>query len=128
MRRRESQVMPGVLVIVMLLSSPLICEGAEEQWQIGLSATYLSGDYGIDLKDQWNYDVGLGYSFTDALLGIVFYEERRALVSGQQNPRDLLFAVSYSPTSNVRFVPAVLAGLSDGSPDYGLTCSLMVQF
>jgi hypothetical protein len=93
-----------------------------------LGYTIIGKPDGVPLRNQWNYDVGLGYYFTKALLGSMYYEEWRALLPGLSNPRDLLFVVTYKATPTVRFNAAFEAGLSDGAPDYGMTAGLSVRF
>lgn len=95
---------------------------------LDLGYTFIGDPPGIDLRNQWNYDLGLGYYFTKDLLGSFYYEEWRALVQGLSNPRDLLFAMNYKATSALRFNASLLVGLSDGAPDYGLTGGISVRF
>lgn len=82
----------------------------------------------VPLRNQWNYALGVGYSFTRNLLGSVYYEEYRALISGLQNPRDLLFTVNYKATSAFRMNASLQVGLSSGAPDYGLTGGVSYRF
>lgn len=96
---------------------------------------FLNGGYtiigkppGAELRNRWSYDVGLGYAFTPTLLGSLYYEEARALVSGLQNPRDVLTALSWALTPSLRFNTAVEIGLSSGAPQYGLTVGASFRF
>jgi hypothetical protein len=82
----------------------------------------------VALRNQWNYDLGLGYFFTRKLLGTIFYEEYRALIEGLNNPRDLSFAMNYKATSVFRMNASVLMGLSSGAPDYGMTGGVSYRF
>lgn len=90
--------------------------------------TFIGKPPGLDLRNQWYYDVGLGYSFTKDLSASVYYEEWRALLAGFQNPQDLLFSVNYTVTPAWRVGFSTLIGLSDGSPAYGLTGTLSFRF
>lgn len=96
---------------------------------------FLNGGYtiigkppGAELRNRWSYDVGLGYAFTPTLLGSLYYEEARALVSGLQNPRNVLTALSWTLTPSLRFNTAVEIGLSTGAPQYGLTLGTSFRF
>lgn len=82
----------------------------------------------VSLRNQWNYNVGAGYSFTDRLLGTVYYEEWRALISGFQNPRDVLMGLNYRLPGGLSLSGSVLIGLSDGAPDWGLTGGVALRF
>lgn len=101
-----------------------------EKW-IGLfdlGYTFIGDPPGVDLRNQWNYDVGVGYYFTKALLGTVYYEEWSSVISGFSNPRDLLFAVSYTATPVFRLNASIARGLSNGAPDWALTAGANVRF
>lgn len=87
---------------------------------------YLAGGYnfigdapGTDFKNQWWYDVGVGYDVTDSLHMSVFYEEYRALVESVNNARDLLGLMNYVVNDTVHLTGSVLVGLSNGAPNYG---------
>ena len=84
---------------------------------------------GVPLEHQWwNYDVGLGYYFTKALLGSAFYEEWHALVPGTVNPRDALVSLAYKATKSVRLTLAFEKGLSHDAPEYGVTGGVSLRF
>ncbi len=90
--------------------------------------TFIGRVEGAGLRNQWYYDLGLGYYFTKALLGSLYYEEWRAVVQGFQNPRDLLFALNWTVTDAWRVNSALQIGLSDGAPDYGITVGANYRF
>jgi outer membrane putative beta-barrel porin/alpha-amylase len=101
-----------------------------EQW-IGffdLGYTVIGKPAGVTLRNQWNYDVGLGYYLTQALLASLYYEEWTAVVPGTPNPRDLLFSIFYKASSAVRFNLALEKGLSDGAPNVGITGGASFRF
>ncbi|MEW6246505.1 MAG: transporter [Nitrospirota bacterium] len=83
---------------------------------------------GVDLRNQWYYDFGVGYNATKNLLLSAYYEEYRALIPNLSNPRDFLFALNYKATSALRFNASLLVGLSDGAPAYGLTGGISWRF
>ncbi|TAJ26829.1 MAG: transporter [Nitrospirae bacterium] len=90
--------------------------------------TFIGKPPGIDLRNQWYYDVGLGYNLTKDLTASMYYEEWRALLDGFQNPQDLLFSLSYTHTPAVRMNLSTQIGLSDGAPSYGLTGGVSLRF
>jgi outer membrane putative beta-barrel porin/alpha-amylase len=83
---------------------------------------------GVDLRNQWSYDAGFGYYFLPSLLGSVYYEEARALVSGFQNPRDIFAGLSWRVAQNFRLNAGFEKGLTSGAPEYGFTVGARVQF
>lgn len=95
---------------------------------VGTGFTIIGRADGLDLRNQWNYDVGLGYYLTQALLISTYYEEFRAVASGLQNPRDLLLAMNLKSSDLLRFNASTQIGLSNGAPDYGVSAGLSLRF
>lgn len=90
--------------------------------------TFIGHVPGAGFRNQWYYDVGLGYYFTKTLLGSLYYEEWRSVVQGFQNPQVLLWALNWTATKAVRLTSALQIGLSDGAPDYGVTLGANLRF
>ena len=97
--------------------------------------TFLDGGFnvigrpdGLNLRNQWWYDVGTGYYVTKDLLTSVYFEEYRSLVSGLQNIRDVFFAMNYKASSAWRFNGGVTVGVSNGAPDYALSLGASYRF
>ncbi len=90
--------------------------------------TFIGEPSGFDLRNQWYYDLGLGYYLTPDILISGYYEEWRSLVSDESNPRDLFFAMNYQFSSEIEFTAGLLFGLSDGAPDYGLSGGVRLKF
>ena len=110
--------------------------GAEVSKRVGDNwMTFLDGGFNIigrpdgrNLRNQWWYDVGGGYYFTKDLLGSVYFEEYRSLVSGAQNIRDVFFGMNYRASSAWRFNGGLALGLSNGAPDYTLSLGTSYRF
>ena len=90
--------------------------------------TFIGDPPDVNLRNQWYYDVGVGYNLTKNLLASLYYEEYRAVIEGLSNPRDLLFAMNYKATEALRLNVSTLVGLSDGAPDYGFTGGMSWRF
>ena len=90
--------------------------------------TFIGDPPDVNLRNQWYYDVGVGYNLTKNLLASMYYEEYRAVIEGLSNPRDLLFAMNYKASEALRLNASTLVGLSDGAPDYGLTGGISWRF
>jgi hypothetical protein len=97
--------------------------------------TFLDGGFNIigrpedrNLRNQWWYDVGAGYYFTKDLLGSIYFEEYRSLVSGVQNIRDVFFGMNYRASSEWRFNGGVAVGLSNGAPDHVFSVGTSYRF
>ncbi len=83
---------------------------------------------GVDLRNQWAYDAGFGYYLTPTLLGTVYYEEARALLSSLQNPRDIFASLSWKVTQDFRLNAGIEKGVTSGAPEYGFTVGARLQF
>ena len=90
--------------------------------------TIIGKPEGVNLRNQWSYDVGLGYYFLPTLMGSVYYEEARALVPGFQNPRDVFMGLSWKVTQTVRVNTGVIKGLSNAAPEYGASVGASFRF
>jgi hypothetical protein len=110
--------------------------GAEVSKRLGDNwITFIDGGFnvigrpeGLNLRNQWWYDVGGGYYFAKNLLGSVYFEEYRSLVSGAQNIRDVFFGMSYRASSEWRFNGGVAVGLSNGAPDQVFSVGTSYRF
>lgn len=83
---------------------------------------------GVDFTNPWWYDVGLSRDLGRAVNLSVFFEESRAVVSGYENARDVLLAVNVKGRAGWRVQVAGQIGLSDGSPDHGITVGASRRF
>jgi Putative MetA-pathway of phenol degradation len=96
---------------------------------------YLDGGYnvignpdGLELRNQYWYDLGGGYYITRRFLVSFYYEEYRALVPGVVNSRDVFFAFNYKASDAWRFNVGFTKGLSDNAPDYALSVGTSYRF
>ncbi len=83
---------------------------------------------GLDLRNQVSYGGGLSYDFTRATTGSVALEGRTAAVSGRDDPLDLFFDLAYRLTRVTTLTGGVSFGLSNGSPDFGVTIGTSHKF
>ncbi|MBH0198795.1 MAG: transporter [Nitrospira sp.] len=97
--------------------------------------TYLDGGYnfigdpdGLELRNQYWYDVGAGYYVTKRFLISVYYDEYRALVPDFVNSRDVFFAFNYKASDAWRFNAGFTKGLSDNAPDYAVSIGTSYRF
>jgi hypothetical protein len=84
---------------------------------------------GVEFNNNWWYDVGFGQSLgSDAVNLSVFFSEYRAIVPGLANARDMLVALNLKGASGWRIQISGEKGLSDGSPDHGVTIGAARRF
>ncbi|HLZ33195.1 MAG TPA: transporter [Nitrospira sp.] len=83
---------------------------------------------GVNLRNQWSYDVGFAYYFVPSVFASVYYEEARALISGLKNPRDIFAGLTWKITQDFRLNAGVEKGLTSGAPEFGGTVGASLQF
>ncbi|MDP2653330.1 MAG: transporter [Candidatus Omnitrophota bacterium] len=108
-------------------------EGAKalnETWRLyaDLYYTFIGEPPGTDLDNEFAYDLGVGYAFTDQTTASVFYEGRTALVDDVDDPSALAFYVTHEPDDACDIFVGLRVGLSDGSPDTGVLAGGNVHF
>jgi hypothetical protein len=101
-----------------------------DKWLAFLDGGYnfIGNPDGVELQNQYWYDVGAGYYFTKNLLASVYFEEYRALVPGLVNIRDFFFAMNYKASAAWRFNGGVAVGVSNGAPDYVVSIGTSYRF
>lgn len=96
---------------------------------------FLDGGYnfigdpdGRNLRNQYWYDVGVGYYITRSILASVYFEEYRSLVSSVVNIRDFFFGANYSASAAWRFNAGVTVGVSSAAPDHVVSLGTSYRF
>lgn len=90
--------------------------------------TIIGDPPGADLKDQFAFDIGFSRPFSGDILITVLYATRSALVSGNPDPRELSCTAEHRAGNGNRYSGGLLLGLSEGSPDIGLSIGLSRRF
>ena len=95
-------------------------------------------DLGLVLRDKpdgstikstrFDYSVGAGYPLAERFTGYVSLDGGTPTNSGADAPLDLVLSVVYKATEAVGLNGFVLAGLTDGSPDFGAGTSVTFRF
>jgi len=90
--------------------------------------TFIGKPPGVDLRNQWYYDMGLGYYVTKECLVSAYYEYYRSLLAGYQAPQDFLVAVNYALSRGWSLSGSTQIGLSDGAPAYAVSVGVAFAF
>lgn len=90
--------------------------------------TIIGDPMGIDLNNQLSVDLGFYRQLTADLSFNFLYETRSALVSGNSDPRDISGTLDYRGHNGNHYIGGLLLGLSDGSPDIGLSFGFNRRF
>jgi hypothetical protein len=91
--------------------------------------TFIGRPADISYRNTWWYDVGLGRDLAGGIVNLsAFFEERRAVLPALPSARDVLTVVSVKGANGWRLQIAGEFGLSDGSPDQGITLGASRRF
>ena len=90
--------------------------------------TFIGEPPGTNLRNQIALGTGVGYQLLESLSASVAYAWSRSLVSGTDDPMDIITNVSWGITRTFTWTPFVSFGLTDGSPDFGVGFTLSKKF
>jgi len=90
--------------------------------------TFIGNPPGANLRDQIAAGTGIGYQILQSLSASVAYAWSRSLVSGTDDPMDIITNVSWRITRTFTWTPFVSFGLTDGSPDFGVGFTISKRF
>lgn len=90
--------------------------------------TIIGEPAGADFNNQVSLDIGFYRTLRPDLGLTVLFETQGAIVDGNDDPRSLSGALSYSAPGGSAFSCGLTLGLSDGSPDIGLSAGASRRF
>jgi hypothetical protein len=93
-----------------------------------LSYTFIGEPRGSDLRNAFGWSVGAGYTVIPPLTVFAFLDGGTAISPGEDDPLALRFGVEYKLTKALKVTGAVTRGLSNGSPDWGVSAGLALRF
>jgi Putative MetA-pathway of phenol degradation len=93
-----------------------------------VSYTFMGDPPGQDLRDRPGASIGAGYRLTGSLTVSAMLDWRRALVKGNDDPLELYGQLAIKVTPTLSLTPYVFAGLTDGSPDFGIGFEVSYRF
>lgn len=100
------------------------------KWTLLLNGYYtiVGEPQGVDYNSQLALDAGVHKTFGDGFGLTVLYETRSALAAGSPDPRDVFAQLSYDRPNGLRYTGGLTLGLSEGSPDLGLSAGVSRKF
>ena len=103
---------------------------SEYAWRLGdgpwialaeLGYTFVGKPAGMDAKNRWLYSAGLAYEANPKLTLSGYLEGRTAIFEGNEDPLSVLLIGQYKLRLDLRCDTMFEIGLTDGSPDFGIT-------
>lgn len=76
---------------------------------------------GVELEDRVSFDIGFSRALAPRWTVSAFYEESTPLLKSNPHLRDFLVSFDFKANSRTRAFFGATLGLSDASPDYGLS-------
>ena len=93
-----------------------------------VSYTVIGDPPGEDFRNRPGVSLGVGYDVTPTLTASAQIDWRRALVSGSDDPVDLIATLAIRLSRTVSIIPSLVIGLTNGSPDFGLGVEVTYKF
>jgi hypothetical protein len=93
-----------------------------------LGYTFIGDPSGYNADNRWLYNIGLAYELDPEMTVSGYIDGRTAIFDGNDDPLSLLLAAEYKFRPDIRFDAMLEIGLSDGSPDFGITFGLRKRF
>jgi hypothetical protein len=106
---------------------------SEFTWRLGdspwsalaeLGYTFVGKMPGEDMKNRWLFSVGLAYEVDPKITLSGYLDGRTAIFEGEENPLSILLVGQYKFRPDLRLDTLFEFGLTDGSPDFGITLGL----
>ena len=95
---------------------------------IDLGYTFIGSPPGADFRNSFGWSLGAAYQIAQPVSVFAFLDGATAIARGQDDPLELRVGAEYRVTKAVRLTGAVTKGLSDGSPDYGVSIGVTFRF
>jgi Putative MetA-pathway of phenol degradation len=95
---------------------------------VTVAYTFVGSPPGADFSNSFGWSVGAGYTLIPSLSFFAFLDGATAIAPGQADPLELRVGAEYRLFKALKFTGAVTRGLSNGSPDWGLSAGLTARF
>jgi outer membrane putative beta-barrel porin/alpha-amylase len=93
-----------------------------------LAYTFIGDPPGSDLRDSFGWSLGAAYGIIPAVSVFAFLDGATSVAPGQDDPLELRMGAELRLTRVLKLTGSVTRGLSDGSPDWGVSAGLGLKF
>lgn len=90
--------------------------------------TLIGDPSGVNFNNQLSLDLGFYRPLRENLALTVLFETQSAIVDGNADPRSISGTLSYSVRDGVQLSGGLTLGMSDGSPDIGISAGFSSKF
>jgi outer membrane putative beta-barrel porin/alpha-amylase len=95
---------------------------------LSLAYTFIGDPPGSDLHDSFGWSVGAAYGIVPAVSLFAFLDGATSVAPGQDGPLEVRVGAELRITRVLKLTGSVTRGLSDGSPDWGVSAGLGLKF
>ena len=95
---------------------------------LDVAYTFIGSPPGTNFDNTFSWSIGAAYLVAQPITLFGFLDGATAISPGRDHPLELRFGAEYKVVKAVRLTGSVSVGLSDGSPDYGLSGGLVLRF
>ena len=95
---------------------------------VELAYTFIGEPPGTTLHNTFGWSVGAAYAIVQPFSVFAFLEGATAIAPGQDDPLDIRVGAEYRIIKALKLTGAVARGLSNGSPDWGVSGTLTLRF
>ena len=93
-----------------------------------LAYTFIGSPPGEDFDNSFGWSIGAAYAVAPSFSIFAFLDGSTAIAPGQDDPLELRVGAEFRITKALKLTGAVVKGLSDGSPDWGLSAGVALRF
>jgi hypothetical protein len=93
-----------------------------------LAYTFVGDPPGSDLRDSFGWSVGVAYGIVPAVSLFAFLDGATSVAPGQDGPLEVRVGAELRITRVLKLTGSVTRGLSNGSPDWGVSAGLGLRF
>ena len=93
-----------------------------------LGYTFIGDPPGSDLRDSFGWSVGVAYGIVPAVSLFAFLDGATSVAPGQDDPLEVRVGAELRITRVLKLTGSVTRGLSNGSPDWGVSAGLGLRF
>jgi hypothetical protein len=95
---------------------------------LDLTYTFIGTPPGVDFDNTFGWSIGAAYLIARPVTVYGFLDGATAVSPGQDDPLEFRFGAEFRVTRAIRLTSTVTVGLTDGSPDYGLSGGLVFRY
>ena len=95
---------------------------------VSLAYTFIGSPPGSDLSNSFGWSVGVAYAVIQPISVFAFLDGATAIAPGQDDPLELRAGAEFKLTRVLKLTGTVTRGLSNGSPDWGISAALTARF